>query len=182
MNRVASHRLAASICERGSRPSGDCDFVEDRPMKHLTFALALVVVLAGAAAARASDPTGIYARIDKVVLEPNADAPERIQVWGQFMLAKGRSGDDYAQPAAGYVYYTLAPDKADQCRKAWADLKKVAGTDQCVSFGSRYRPLGTVRKAGQKPENPDPYPVAGGVVKVPATNPQAQALKGRATS
>ncbi|HWN99480.1 MAG TPA: hypothetical protein VNS63_09445, partial [Blastocatellia bacterium] len=34
-----------------------------------------------------SDWTGVYARVDKVVFEPNAGAPERIQIWGAFALA-----------------------------------------------------------------------------------------------
>ena len=34
-----------------------------------------------------SDWIGVYARIDKVSLEPNATAPERIQIWGAFALA-----------------------------------------------------------------------------------------------
>jgi hypothetical protein len=141
--------------------------------------LSLVLVLA--AGARASDPTGIYARIDKVILEPNDDKPARIQIWGTFALAKLRSGDDYEQPVKGYLYYSLAQGKEDMCRKEWADLKKVAGKDQCVAFATRYAKLGTVRKADQKPKDPDPYVLGRGVVKVDVSNPQAKALKEKVT-
>jgi hypothetical protein len=145
-------------------------------MKQVILGLGLVLVLGGSA--QASDPTGIYARIDKVVLEPNDEKPERIQIWGTLALAKVRSGgDEYDKPVKGYLYYALVPGKEDQCRKEWADLKKVAGKDQCVAFGSRYAKLGTVRKADQKPRDADPYVLARGVVKVDAANPQAQALK-----
>jgi hypothetical protein len=146
-------------------------------MKTVVVGLGLVLVLA--ANARASDPTGIYARIDKVMLEPNDEKPERIQIWGTFALAKVKTGipDDYDKPVKGYLYYSLVPGKEDQCRKEWADLKKVADKDQCVAFGNRYGKLGTVRKADQKPKDPDPYVLARGVVKVNASNPQAKALK-----
>jgi hypothetical protein len=148
-------------------------------MKKLVVGLGLVLVLAPSV--RASDPVGIYARIDKVVLEPNAEKPERIQVWGTFALAKEKSGDDYQAPVKGYLYYTLVQGKEDKCRKEWADLKKVAGTDQCVGFGGRYAKKGTVRPADQKPKDPDPYALGLGVVKVNASNPQAKALKAKVT-
>ena len=146
-------------------------------MRTNVYLVGLAALLGVAAATRASDPTGVYARVDKVVLEPSDAKPERIQIWGAFALAKGRGGDDYQPPAAGYLYYSLDDKKPDLCRKAWEDLKKAAGTGQCVAFGSRYRPLGTVRKADQKPKDPEPFPLAMGVIKVDASNPQAQLLK-----
>jgi hypothetical protein len=58
--------------------------------------LRTAALLAGTAfAARASDPTGIYAFVDRVVFEPSDTAPERIQVWGGFALAKTENRDDY---------------------------------------------------------------------------------------
>jgi hypothetical protein len=147
-------------------------------MKPVVIGLGLALIVAGHA--QASDPNGIYARIDKVVLEPNDAKPERIQIWGTFVFAKVRSVDDYEKPVKGYLYYALVPDKTDQCRNEWADLKKVAGQDQCVAFGSRYAKLGTIRQADQKPKDPDPYVLGRGLVKVNASNPQAQALKDKA--
>ena len=35
---------------------------------------------------RASGPIAAYAIVENVILEPNETAPERIQVWGVFML------------------------------------------------------------------------------------------------
>src|SRR6516162_10089380 len=119
-------------------------------MKTFVWVMSAVLFLAAAGTASASDPTGIYARIDKVVLEPSAEAPERIQVWGTFALAEGRGGDSYSKPVRGYLYYSLVKGKEDMCRKEWADLNKVAGKDQCVAFGSRYRPGGTLHKADTK--------------------------------
>ena len=149
-------------------------------MKQFVIAVGLVFILA--TGALASDPTGIYARVDKVVLEPSDAKPERVQIWGTFALAKPRSGDDYEKPVKGYLYYSLAAGKEEQCRKEWADLKKIAGKDQCVAFGTRYAKHGTVRKADQKPKDPDSYVVGRGVVKIDASNPQAQALKEKAAA
>src|SRR4030095_1664470 len=72
----------------------------------------LIVWAFGVATARASDPIGIYALVDKVVLEPSESAPERIQIWGAFAFAVGY---DYAyeKPKRGFLYYTLNPDKKD---------------------------------------------------------------------
>jgi hypothetical protein len=146
-------------------------------MKPLAYLTGVAVLLWAAAAARASDPVGVYARVDKVVFEPNADSPERIQVWGSFCLAKVRSNDDYAAAAEGYLYYKLDDARKATCRKEWADLKKLAGSGQCVAFGARRSELGTVRKASAPPKAPDTYPLADGLVKVDDTNPQARALK-----
>jgi hypothetical protein len=146
-------------------------------MKTFLLTMGMVVGLTAAGSAMASDPTGIYARIDKVVLEPNGDNPERIQVWGTFALAKKNTRNDYEKPVRGYLYYSLDKKKEEMCRQEWADLKKLAGTDQCVAFGARYKPMGTVRKTGDKPKNPETYPIGFGLVKVEASNPQAKALK-----
>ena len=118
-------------------------------------------------AARASDPVGIYAIVDKVVLEPNTATPERIQIFGTFSLAvPGGLGDQYTAPQEGYLYYKLNPEKEAICQKEWADLKAVAGTQQCVAFASRHTEKGRVRKLDEKPANPDRYPVAQGITKV----------------
>jgi len=140
--------------------------------KHLVVA----VLLALAPAARASDPVGIYAVIDKVVLEPSVGSPERIQVWGTFALAKGKGGDDYAEPARGYMSFTIVKGKENACRKEWADLDKLAGSKQCVAFGSRYYLKSTVRKGGDPTKNPDAYPLGFGLTKVPADEYMAKKL------
>jgi hypothetical protein len=119
----------------------------------------------GAASARASDPVGIYAAVERVVLAPSETAPERVQVWGVFALADRSHPDNYHEPVYGYLYYN-ADEKPDLARREWADLKGVAGTGQAVAFGSRYKDKGRVRKATEKPAAPDAYPVAMGVTKV----------------
>src|SRR6185295_1378079 len=118
----------------------------------VTLLLALFGV--GAGQARASDPVGIYALVDKVVFEPNETNPERIQVWGAFAIAEGY-GYTYKSAERGYLYYKVNSEKSTACRNEWSDLKSVAGTGQIVAFGSRYGEKGTLRKKDSKAENPD---------------------------
>ena len=99
-------------------------------MRKLHLAVGAVVLL-GVGAARASDPVGVYALVDKVILEPNGEAAQRVQVWGAFSVANG-AGETYAAPVRGYLYFTVAQGKEDVCRREWNDLKKVAGTVQAV--------------------------------------------------
>jgi len=130
-----------------------------------TLALLLAAFAFAAVTARASDPIGIYALVDKVVLEPSESAPERIQIWGAFAFAVGYDFA-YEKPKRGFLYYKLDPDKKATCLKEWADLKSVAGTNQVVGFAARHRDKGSVRKADAKPANPDTYPLGFGVTKV----------------
>jgi hypothetical protein len=127
--------------------------------------LGAVLLCVGSSTANASDPVGVYAYVDKVVLEPSDGQPERIQVWGGFALAEGR-GDTYAPAKRGYLYYTVKPGEEEICRKEWNDLKTLAGSEQFVAFGTRYKPKGTVRALDAKPEKPDVYPTGFGLTKI----------------
>lgn len=131
------------------------------------WAVALLVML-WQTPARASDPIGAYALIDKVVLEPNEQAPTRIQVWGAFTFAKESDGDTYAEPVRGYLYFHTVKDKEDVCRKEWADMKKIAGTSAVIGMGSRFHraALGAVHCASEKAEKSDPYPLGMGLIRV----------------
>jgi hypothetical protein len=130
-----------------------------------------------AAPVLASDPVGIYAVIDKVVVEPVSGATERIQVWGVFALSDGRSGDGYQAPQTGYLYLALKPGKEDVCRKEWADLKALAGTGEGVGFGFRYQSPVRVRKAGDRVESPDAHPTGVGVTRMGAQHNQPKILQ-----
>jgi hypothetical protein len=118
-------------------------------MKRTIFgAMALAIVCASAS--RASDPAGVYARVDRVTLEPNEQNPERIKIWGAFCLAAGR-GDSYREPECGYLYFQVVPGQERQCRAEWADFERVAGKGQCVAFGNRYGNKFTVRTVSMTP-------------------------------
>jgi hypothetical protein len=127
--------------------------------------LSAMVLGVGQSESRASDPVGVYAFVDKVVLEPSEGQAERIQIWGGFALAEGY-GETYAPAKRGYMYFTVKPGQEDICRKEWSDLKTLAGSDQFVAFASRHKVKGTVRKASDKPEKPDVYPTGFGLTKI----------------
>lgn len=117
---------------------------------------------------RASDFVGVYAVIEKVVLEPSDAAPQRIQIWGAFARSDRRSGSTYGPAERGYLYYTCPAGQETVCRREWEDLKSVAGKDTGVGFGERYSDPGRIRKADEKPATPDVYPIARGVVRLSA--------------
>jgi hypothetical protein len=103
----------------------------------------------------ASDFTGVYARIDRVVLEPASGTPERAQIWGVFSIAKITNPNDYDAPVRGYLYVKLDRNP-EAARAEWNDLKQVAGSGEIVAFGSRGSVM-HVRKSGDAPDNPDAY-------------------------
>lgn len=137
-------------------------------MKRRTIALFIVLsaTMFAVSTPRASVPLGIYAIVEKVVLEPREAGPLRIQIWGAFALWDERAGMGYRAAERGYLYYACAKEQIGICRNEWADLKSIAGTDQTVGFGSRELSAGRVRRGDERPSAPDPYPIQFGVVKM----------------
>ena len=138
-------------------------------MKKLT--LPAVLGVAGLAmfasmTAGASVPVGVYAVIDKVVLEPADAEPQRIQIWGAFALWDETAGLGYRAPERGYLYYRCPSGQTAACRNEWADLKSVAGRSETVGFGSRSLAGGRVRAARERAPEPDVYPIQFGVVRM----------------
>lgn len=123
----------------------------------------LAIAIAGPAiVGQASDRTGIYAVIDKVVFEPNEQSPERIQVWGSFAVATRTDRDNYQPVQQGYLYFTAAQSQ-QMTRAEWNDLKSVAGTKRIVGFSSRLGQNVRVRVSNDKPSAPDTYVTGVGV-------------------
>ena len=129
-------------------------------MKHTAVAIALVMV--GALSLHASDRVGVYAVIDRVVFEPGAANPERVQLWGAFAVATRNNRDDYDPVQRGYMYFTAA-NARDLTRAEWNDLKSVAGTRKIVAFGTRFGQSVRVRGDHEKPQTPDRYETGIGV-------------------
>ena len=111
----------------------------------LRAAILATCVLVGATPVGASGALGIYGIVERVVLEPDAKAPQRIQVWGAFAYVDGTAGDGLTVSPAkrGYLYFRL-PTPADgfaiglqenAVLKEWVDLQSVAGTGQAIGFG-----------------------------------------------
>ena len=134
-----------------------------KPMTSVAMVLAAAALSLGTA--RASDWIAVYALVDKVVMEPNADKPEQIQLWGVFATATPNDRMHYDAPQKGYLYFKLPKNKADVARNEWNDFKTVAGKRQVVGFGNRFVMKPRVRKADEKPEAPDVYEVELGVIK-----------------
>jgi hypothetical protein len=136
-------------------------------MKRSRFVTGILAGLAvtAAVALQASDRVAVYAKVDRVVLAPDASAPKTIQVFGVFSVAKPGNPNDYQAPAKGYLYFTLAGDDA-LARREWADLKAVAGTGQIVALGNRYSMRARVRGEKDAPASPDAYTTDVGLTKI----------------
>jgi hypothetical protein len=174
--------------------------MRSRVTRILTLGMSLVIVTA--INVSASGPAGTFAVIEKVIFEPNEQAPERIQLWGAFaFVAGGIQGTFTSPPQRGYLYFsipaTATPQQREAVRKEWADFKVVAGTPQGVAFGNWfyvgdfsnannreiYVNIGGGTKgvivhtnAASKPE-PIPYTLNTGVVKLAATGSHAAAIE-----
>jgi hypothetical protein len=123
----------------------------------------------GMVTAQASDYVGIYGIISKVVFEPNADHPQRVQVFGVFSVAGNSTGTDYLAAQRGYLYFTLdgvPASRQESARNEWLDLKAVAGTDTVIGFSGRLVgaafPPPRVRKADETPSGPEQYRIGVG--------------------
>jgi hypothetical protein len=125
-----------------------------------------LLILAGCAVAYASDPTATYARVDRVVMQPNADKPETMLICGVFALPKPGDRNDYLAPVKACLFFKLPDNRQEAARTEWSDLKSVAGTKELVAFGSRFNWNVKVRKPDEKAENPDVYMSGFGVTKV----------------
>lgn len=104
----------------------------------LAATLAAVFSAPAPAPAAVSDPSGIYALIEKVVFLPDEAKPERVQIHGAFAIALGEHGDYYTSPRWGHISLRAPDQKTEACIAQWRDLAQVAGTRQVVAFSSRY--------------------------------------------
>jgi len=104
--------------------------------------IALGGLAIAAAPLKASSPLSIIAIVEKVVFEPEGEAPETARVFGAFAFYDGyRVRTD---PARGYLRFSLpAGEDAGLVRREWTDLAAVAGSGEAVAF-ARYGFLGTV--------------------------------------
>jgi hypothetical protein len=128
--------------ERGIRYAGA---EKERAMKGPKTLLWVAAVLLASVTVFASGSIGLYGIVERVVFEPNAEAPERIQVFGAFAYVEGAGIQGLQVSAAkrGYLYFRIRSDipgftsqaQVDVTKKEWADLKAVAGTGQAIAFG-----------------------------------------------
>lgn len=130
-----------------------------------------MLAAAGLVTAQASDFIGIYGVITKVVFEPNADHPQRVQVFGTFAVAGAASGMVYLPAERGYLYFTLdglPADRQQGARDEWNDLKMVAGTGKAIGFSGRLMGQSPVRvrKANEPASAPEQYRLGFGAASI----------------
>src|SRR6266498_1649295 len=75
---------------------------------------------------------GIYAIVDKVAFEPDEKSPERIRIWGVFVVPVPMSSGHYKAPKRGFLYFSIAPGMEQVVKQEWGDLKALAGTGQGI--------------------------------------------------
>ena len=136
-----------------------------------------LVLFMGTVTARASDPAGLYALVEKVKFEPNDQHPERLLVWGTFSVADSERGDKYKAPEKGYLYFALPDKKSDVALKEWADIKSVAGKNQVIGLSSRYGEAPKVRGSAEEPNNPDTFRTGFGVIRMERRGPDYPPVK-----
>ena len=132
------------------------------PIRNIAVACAATALLA---AAPPSDPVGVYAVIDRVVVAPDTANPTTIQIWGTFAVSDQQRGDNYRPAARGFLYYRLNKSDVNASRAEWADLRRLAGTKTVVGFSAKWQPNtpGRVRCATDPIANADEYPIQSGM-------------------
>lgn len=139
-------------------------------------AAAVLVITLCLGVVNASGPIAVYALVERVVFEPNADKPQRIRISGVFITAEDRSYYAYSAPQRGYLYFALPDGASELALREWADLKSVAGTRQVVGLGSSWHNKVRLRKPNEEAKPPDDYPMGNGLVKINPEQPRAKAL------
>jgi hypothetical protein len=148
-------------------------------MKSIVWSLGAVLAISMCASVvRASGPIGVYALVDKVTFEPNANNPERIRISGVFITAVDTPDNStlYSKVQRGYLYFELPKDNAELARREWTDLKSIAGTRQVVGFGTSWGTKVRVRVPEEEAKSADDYPLGNGLVKINSDQPRAMAL------
>ena len=125
----------------------------------LRYLMVVVAVIGFDSAALGGGPPPVYVVVDKVALEPSADAPERIKIEGSFVRLSNVGRYEYGKPVEGFVYLSLDKNKEKECKDEWAKWQKVAGTGKVVAVGSCSRAgallSATIHKPGERAEKPD---------------------------
>jgi len=83
---------------------------------------------------------GIYGIVDRVVFEPDGRSPERIQIWGLFVVPVPISSGLYKAPQRGVLYFSIPSDRKEIARKEWVELVRLAGSGQILGFTEYWVP------------------------------------------
>jgi hypothetical protein len=148
-------------------------------MKAARWSISLLVCAAVAFSAlelRArSGPVVVYGLVGWVVMEPDEAKPERVQIHGVFSVIEGY-GAKYSPAQKGYLYYEIdqSPNGIQAARAIVDDLRKVTRTGEAIGFGGGWWSSagGKVRKASDKPKNPDKFPIGNPVTRLGSSRPE----------
>ena len=118
----------------------------------------VLVAAAGFGAAQAGGPPPVYVVVDKVTLEPSADAPDRVKISGSFVRLADARKYEYGKPVEGYVYLSLGGDAA-KARAEWEAWRQAAGTGKVVAVGACGEAgvllTAPIHKPGERSAKPD---------------------------
>jgi hypothetical protein len=130
-------------------------------MKRFAYFWGVVLAVFLCAQAKAGGPPPVCMTVDKVVFEPNEATPTAVQIWGTFIFLQ-ENKNAYGSPMRGYLYYAVVPGKENECRRHWANLKKLADAGQTICYGrcNESKVEGHVRKPTETPHAPDSFPLA----------------------
>jgi len=126
-------------------------------MRRLLAGMCAVCALTLASTASATTIVNVVMDVEKVVLEPDASAPVRIQIHGAFALAEGGPGKPYSAAKRGYLYLACPAGREADCKAHFLDIEKAIGDTRCAGIGQAGETLPTVRADGTAPTAPDAY-------------------------
>ena len=125
-----------------------------------------------------SAPVAVYALVGWLVMEPDETKPKRVRINGVFSVVDGY-GARYSPARKGYLYYEIdqSANGIKAARAIVEDLKKVARSGEAVAFGGGWWESagGKVRKANDKPKNPDKFPTGNPVTRLGSSRPDITA-------
>ena len=138
---------------------------------------ALCITTLGVTPTPESDPIGVYALVERVVMEPDTISPQRIQIWGAFLTHRVVTpGIDVYAAAKGYLYYELNERNPRATFTEWFDIRRIAGRTEIIGFGGRFHDNGRVRLEREEAAAPDRYPIASGLYRMRSDDPRVRIL------
>ena len=105
----------------------------------LASACAVLVLMTTAVIAKRAT-IGIYAIVDRITFEPTEQSPDRVRIWGVFVVPIKMSSGEYQSPQRGSLYFKVRLGMERVAREEWAELKVVAGSGGPVGFAQYWVP------------------------------------------
>lgn len=131
-------------------------------MRNLIRVLVLNLLFFLPQAAQASMPMGVWATVDSVTYEPNADSPTKVRIVGVFVLSSSYT-DWNKNPTAGQLYYQCPKGNEATCKMEWQEIaKKVGSKTGCLGWSGEAAAKPKLYACGDKPMIADDYPIVSG--------------------